>query len=122
MQTNTPATEDARETRATRTWVPAFLSTLVTLPLGFLALVYATLSPMACDSCGSEESRRFTESFLPAFWTFTGGLALSLAALLTAWFLPRRVRHTPRRVGFALAAPLTILLSWLVFAALVDWP
>ncbi|WP_031070746.1 hypothetical protein [Streptomyces sp. NRRL S-118] len=122
MPTITSDTPGTRETRATGTWIPPLLSTLATLPLGYLALVYALLSPMVCDSCDREESRRFTESFMPAFWTVPGGLVLSLALLVTAWVLPRRVRHTRRRIQFAAAAPLTVVATWLLFVALVDWP
>jgi hypothetical protein len=113
---------DARETRALGTWVPPLLSTLATLPLGYLALVFAMLSPMACDSCDGAERRRFDDTFMPAFWTVVGGLVLSLAVLVTAWVLPRRVRHTRRRVLLAVGAPLTVVATWLVFHALVDWP
>ncbi|MFJ6348765.1 hypothetical protein ACIQKB_04715 [Streptomyces sp. NPDC092046] len=115
-------TDDARETRGTRTWVPPFLSTLVTLPLSFLALVYVMFSPMACDSCGQEESRRFTESFMPAFATFAVGLLVPLTLLVVGWALPRRVRHTPRRLVLAVCAPFSVFAVWLVFLALVDWP
>ncbi|MFC8507531.1 hypothetical protein ACFU3J_29715 [Streptomyces sp. NPDC057411] len=113
---------DLRETRATRTWVPPFLSTLVTLPLGFLALVYAMLSPMACDSCGQEEGRRFTDSFMPAFTTFVVGLVVALVLLVVSWALPRRARHTPRRLVLAVCAPVAVVCAWLVFLGLVDWP
>ncbi|WMX47207.1 hypothetical protein RGF97_23640 [Streptomyces roseicoloratus] len=118
--TGTPAEPDARTTGGG--WVAPLVSTVITLPAGFLALINAMLSPMACDPCGPAESRRFTESFLPAFWVFAGGLVLSLAFLTTSWFLPRRVRHTARRMGFAAAAPLTVLVSVVIFNAMVDWP
>ncbi|MEU7012483.1 hypothetical protein [Streptomyces sp. NPDC046385] len=115
-------TDDARETGAFRTWVPPFLSTLVTLPVGFLALVYAMLSPMACDSCGREEGRRFTDSFMPAFAVFAVGLLGSLVLLVVSWALPRKVRHTPRRLVLAVCAPFSVVAVWLVFLVLVDWP
>ncbi|MFI8964919.1 DUF983 domain-containing protein [Streptomyces sp. NPDC053493] len=98
-----------------RPWVPPLLATVVTLPLGFLALVYAMLSPMACDACDQEENRRFTDSFTPAFSTFTVGLVVAVALLITAWALPRRP-------VFAVAAPVAVIASWLLFASLVDWP
>ncbi|XIE78415.1 hypothetical protein AB6O49_10205 [Streptomyces sp. SBR177] len=95
---------------------------MVTLPLGFLTLVYAMLSPMACDSCDGEAADRFDASFEVAFPLAMTGLLLALALLVAAWSLPRRARHTPRRILLAIAAPITTGLTWLTFLGLVAWP
>ncbi|MEV6328772.1 hypothetical protein [Streptomyces sp. NPDC051909] len=110
------------EARVTGGWVAPLVSTLATLPLGFVALLYAGLSPMACDSCDEAEADRFDASFAVAFPTAMTGLLVALALLITSWALPRRARHVARRVGFALAAPLTVVITMIAFAALLDTP
>jgi hypothetical protein len=99
-------------------WVAPLVSTVVTLPLGFLTLVYAMLSPMACDSCDGAAADRFDASFEVAFPTATVGLLVALVLLITSWSLP----HRARRMGFALAAPLTVLVTAMAFAGLLDLP
>ncbi|MFF5972132.1 hypothetical protein ACFY7C_11505 [Streptomyces sp. NPDC012769] len=110
------------DARATGAWIAPLVSTLVTVPLGLVALFFAGLSPMACDSCNEAEADRFDASFAVAFPVFVTGLLVSLALLIISWALPWRVRHSARRVGFAFAAPLAIVLAGMVFAGLLDTP
>ncbi|MFG3345231.1 hypothetical protein ACGF1Z_09205 [Streptomyces sp. NPDC048018] len=103
-------------------WVAPLVSTLLTLPMGLLALFFGGLSPMACDSCDGAEADRFDASFAVAFPLLWVGLLLALALLITSWALPRRRRNQPRRLGLALAAPATVVLATIVFAAILDTP
>ncbi|MGW5420393.1 hypothetical protein [Streptomyces sp. NPDC003943] len=112
---DTADTPEAAEVRVTGSWIPPFFSTLITLPLGFVALVFAMFSPMACDSCGGVEADRFEAGFRVAFPTFLVGLLVSLALLIAAWI-------PPRRTGFAVAAPLLVVVTLLVFAAFLGVP
>jgi len=94
--------------RLTGGGIAAFVSTLITLPLGFVALVWVMFSPMACDSCGGAEADRFDAAFTIAFPVFMVGLLVSLGLLVAAWI-------PPRRAGFAVAAPLSVVVVLLVF-------
>ncbi|WP_370412590.1 hypothetical protein [Streptomyces fradiae] len=120
MQMNDAAYDP--DARVTGGWIAPLASTVVTLPLGFFALLYAGLSPMACDSCNGAEADRFDASFEVAFPVAMTGLLVALVLLITAWSLPRRARHAARRVGFAVAAPLTVVVTMIAFAALLDTP
>ncbi|MFD7981010.1 hypothetical protein [Streptomyces sp. NPDC059071] len=110
------------DARVTGGWVAPLLSTVVTLPLGFLTLVYAMFSPMACDSCDSAAADRFEDSFKVAFPLAMAGLLVALVLLVTSWALPRRARHSARRVGLAVAAPVTVVVTALVFVGVLVTP
>ncbi|MEU8841282.1 hypothetical protein AB0D97_19480 [Streptomyces roseus] len=103
-------------------FIAPLLSTLLTLPMGILAFFSAGLSPMACDSCGDAASDRFDASYDLAFPVFNTGLLMVLAMLVVCWALPRQRRNAARRVGFSLLAPAVLVLDYVVFAAIVDWP
>ncbi|WP_406184112.1 hypothetical protein [Streptomyces sp. NBC_01006] len=103
-------------------FVAPLISTLLTLPMGVLAFFSAGLSPMACDSCGDAASDRFDASYGLAFPVFNTGLLLVLAVLVICWALPWQRRNAARRVGFSLLAPAVVVLDYVVFAAIVDWP
>ncbi|MEU3692771.1 hypothetical protein [Streptomyces narbonensis] len=118
MSDSTPATDD----RAPHAWIAPTVATVVTLPLAFLAFVFVALSPMACDSCSGARSAEFSADFIPAFWTFLIGLLLPLGLLVTSWVLPWHRRNTVRRRKAALLAPTAVVLLYLLFLALVDWP
>ncbi|MFF0432283.1 hypothetical protein ACFYU9_08700 [Streptomyces sp. NPDC004327] len=96
-------------------WIPALVSTLVTVPFGLVSLFFAGLSPMACDSCNGAEADRFDASFEIAFPLFGVGLVLALILLIASWV-------PPRRPALALAAPLVVLVSVLLFMGLLDTP
>ncbi|MFD3542872.1 hypothetical protein ACFWUQ_25740 [Streptomyces sp. NPDC058662] len=108
--------------RDPRAFVAPLLSTLLTLPLGTAALFLVGLSPMACDSCDEAASDRFDASYSVASTFFGLALLVAGALLVACWALPRRRRDAARRVGLALAAPGAVVLGYLVFHALVDWP
>ncbi|GAA0577129.1 hypothetical protein [Streptomyces crystallinus] len=103
-------------------WTAPVISTVLTLPLAFLALLFAGLSPMACDNCDQEQNARFTPSFDTAFDVFQAGLVLAMGLLLTSWVLPWRHRLAARRVLFAVLAPICVICSYVIFVAMVDWP
>ncbi|WP_426403527.1 hypothetical protein ACN9M0_11020 [Streptomyces sp. R-07] len=114
-----PDTPDAPDTTAavpdapaTGSWIAPLFSTLLTLPLGFFGLVFAMLSPMACDSCDRAEADRFQAAFEVAFPTLVVGLLVSLALLIAAWI-------PPRRAGFSVGAPLAVVVTLLVFMGLL---
>ncbi|MBB4979636.1 MULTISPECIES: hypothetical protein [Streptomyces] len=102
MPANTP------DAPATGSWIAPLFSTLLTLPLGLFALVFAMFSPMACDNCDGAEADRFDAAFEVAFPTLLVGLLVSLGLLIAAWI-------PPRRAGLAVAAPLTVVVTLLVF-------
>ncbi|MFH8881165.1 hypothetical protein [Streptomyces californicus] len=110
------------ETPGRRAWVAPLISTLVTLPMGLVALFIGGLSPMACDSCNGAAADRFDDSFAVAWTVLCVGLLIALAVLIAAWAVPHRVRHAARRVGLALSAPATVVVTFVAFMALVDWP
>ncbi|MFE5655427.1 hypothetical protein ACFQ9H_04365 [Streptomyces sp. NPDC056517] len=103
-------------------WIAPLVATVLTLPLAFVAFIGVALSPMACDPCSGPRSAEFSADFVPAFWTFLVGLVLPLGLLVTSWALPRRRRHTARRLTTAALAPLSVVLLYLLFLGLVDWP
>ncbi|MFE5941432.1 hypothetical protein [Streptomyces sp. NPDC056480] len=103
-------------------WIAPTVATVLTLPLAFVAFIGVALSPMACNPCSGARSAEFSADFVPAFWTFLVGLVLALALLVTSWALPRRRRHTVRRLTAAALAPVSVLLFSLLFLGLVDWP
>ncbi|GAA2313427.1 hypothetical protein GCM10010431_37200 [Streptomyces kunmingensis] len=92
------------------------------MPGAFFAFVFAGLAPMACDSCTDAEVSSFEPSFDRAFMVFGWGLTASLLLLATAWLLPWQERFAARRVGFALVAPVAVLVTYVVFLGMVDWP
>ncbi|MFJ9680819.1 hypothetical protein ACIRP2_22605 [Streptomyces sp. NPDC101194] len=108
------------DSRPRRTWVASLLSTIVTLPLAFIVLVFGGLSPMACDSCSEAESDRFDAGFDTAWTVLCCGLILSLIALVASWALNRS--RPPACVVLAVLAPGTVIFTWVVFMSLVDWP
>ncbi|PCG82401.1 hypothetical protein CIB93_30260 [Streptomyces sp. WZ.A104] len=98
------------------------ISTVVTLPLGLVALFFGGLTPMACDSCNGAEADRFDASFTVAWTVLWIGLLVALIVLIASWAVPHQVRYAARRVGLALAAPATAVVTFVAFMALVDWP
>lgn len=113
---------DQDTSRDKRAFVAPLVSTLLTLPAALIAFFIVGLSPMACDSCEKAASDRFDASYDVAFPVFTIGLLLVLAVLVTSWALPWQRRYSARRVGFALLAPAAVVLDYVVFAGIVDWP
>ncbi|MFD7749102.1 hypothetical protein ACFV2V_23325 [Streptomyces sp. NPDC059698] len=110
------------ETPDRRAWVAPLISTVLTLPMGLVALFVAGLSPMACDSCNGAAADRFHDSWTVGWTVLWIGLLVALAVLIAAWAVPHRLRHAARRVGLALAAPATVVVAFVAFMALVDWP
>src|SRR6478752_5308080 len=102
------STDDTGSAR--HTWVASLISTVVTLPLAFFALVYSMLSPMACDSCSESDAHRFDASFGPAWTVSCCGLLLSLVILVASWVCTRR--RPPAAIGLAVAAPATVFFTW----------
>ncbi|MEV7406100.1 hypothetical protein AB0N93_37760 [Streptomyces sp. NPDC091267] len=103
-------------------WVAPLISTVVTLPLAFLTLIWGLLSPMACDSCSDAESDRFDASFDTALTVLVCGLAVALILLVVSWCLPRRPDRAGSRALFALLAPVAVVLAYLLFSGLVELP
>lgn len=126
MSSSAPSTAytpyDPGRTPVTGGWVSPLLSSLVTLPTAFFLTVLAMMSPMACDSCDSAQSRHFDASFEPAFAVHLCGLGLSMALLVTGWVLPRQQRFAAFRWVAAVLAPVVVLVGYAVFHELVDWP
>ncbi|MFF3783708.1 DUF983 domain-containing protein [Streptomyces sp. NPDC001933] len=102
------------------TWIASLISTVVTLPLAFFALVYSMLSPMACDSCSEADADRFDASFGPAWTVSCCGLLLALVVLVASWVFTRR--RPPAAIGLAVAAPATVFFTWVAFMTLINWP
>ncbi|GAA1322822.1 hypothetical protein GCM10009647_057190 [Streptomyces sanglieri] len=105
---------------ARHTWIASLISTVVTLPLAFFALVYSMLSPMVCDSCSEADAHRFDASFGPAWTVSCCGLLLSLVILVASWVCTRR--RPPAAIGLAVAAPATVFFTWVAFMTLINWP
>ncbi|MFI7291087.1 hypothetical protein ACIBRY_31230 [Streptomyces anulatus] len=118
---STPAT-DPDETPDRHAWIAPLISSVVTLPSGLLALVYGALSPMECGSCNGAVADRFHDSFTTAWTVLWIGLVLALIVLIATWAVPHQHRYAARRVGLALAAPGTVMVTFVAFMALVDWP
>ncbi|PZT72470.1 MULTISPECIES: hypothetical protein [unclassified Streptomyces] len=117
-QTDAP---DVDQDEFTRTpWIAPLASTVITLPVAFYALLTSMLMPMACDSCTEAEAHRFDASFGPAFVVSCCGLALSLCVLLASWVCMRR--RPAASVLLAMAAPISVVFTWLLFVSLVDTP
>ncbi|MFC8537049.1 hypothetical protein ACFUJY_24470 [Streptomyces sp. NPDC057249] len=112
-----PVVTDDRPRHA---WIASLISTVVTLPLAFLALAYSMMAPMACDSCSDEDSDRFDASFGTAWTVSCCGLVLSLAVLLASWVCTRT--RPAAAILLAVVAPVTVFLAWAFFMGLVDWP
>ncbi|MFF2960701.1 hypothetical protein ACFVT1_17695 [Streptomyces sp. NPDC057963] len=106
--------------RPPRTWIASLISTVVTLPLAFFALVFGAFAPMACDSCTEPEAGRFDTSFDPAWTVLTLGLVLALITLVASWAFSRR--RPPAGLALAVLAPGVVFFAWVVFMALIDWP
>lgn len=111
--------DTARDPRA---WIAPLITTIVTLPMALIALFVGGLTPMACDSCNGAAADRFDASFGPAWTVLLVGLLLPLMALIASWATPWQLRNVARRVGLALAAPTTLVVTFVAFMALVDWP
>ncbi|WP_406451337.1 hypothetical protein OG782_15620 [Streptomyces sp. NBC_00876] len=112
--------EETLTPRRPRTWIAALISTLVTLPLALVALFFSALSPMACDSCSDAQSDRFDASFDIASPVLSCGLVLSLLLVVASWVLS--IRRPPAAVPAAVLAPATVVVAYVAFAALIDWP
>ncbi len=110
------------ETPDPRAWVAPLISTVVTLPLGLIALFIGGLTPMACDSCNGAAADRFDASFTAAWTVLWIGLLIALIVLIASWAVPRQVFDAARRTGLAIAAPTTVAVTFVAFMALVDWP
>ena len=115
MPDNTP------KKRGQGAWVAPLVGTVLTLPVGLIALAVGGLSPMACDSCEDADAARFDTSFDTAFTVLQLGLAASLALLIAGWCLIGDER-AERRWLFALLPIGTVLISLMLFLSLVDWP
>lgn len=118
---STPATAPAHAPDS-RAWVAPLISTIVTLPMGFAALLFGGLSPMACDSCNGAAADRFDASFTTAWTVLWIGLLIALILLIASWAVPHQLRYAARRVGLALTSPATVVVAFVAFMALVDWP
>ncbi|NEB79692.1 hypothetical protein G3I40_31395 [Streptomyces sp. SID14478] len=122
MTLDLAADAPARPSQYVRYWIAPLLSSLVTLPAALLAYAFAGLATMACDACTDAQLSAFDPSFDRAFTVFGRGLAVSLLVLATAWLLPWQERYAARRVGCAVAAPFAVVLTYVVFLGMVDWP
>ncbi|MET9708261.1 hypothetical protein [Streptomyces griseus] len=118
---STPASDPAQAPDP-RAWVAPLISTLLTLPMGLVALFVGGLTPMACDSCDGAAADRFDASFTTAWTVLWIGLVHALIVVAASWAVPHRIRHAARRVGLALTAPATVVVTFVAFMALVDWP
>ncbi len=101
---STPASDPAQAPDP-RAWVAPLISTLLTLPMGLVALFVGGLTPMACDSCDGAAADRFDASF-PTAWTVLWiGLVLTLIVVAASCAVPHRIRPAALRVRLALTAP-----------------
>ncbi|MFD9074058.1 hypothetical protein [Streptomyces lasiicapitis] len=80
------------------------------------------LSPMPCDSCTEAELDRFGPTFATDFKVFLWGLTVPAGLLLAAWVLPWQQRNKGRRTLLSALAPVSVVVLYLPFAGLVDWP
>ncbi|MFE6700470.1 hypothetical protein [Streptomyces sp. NPDC057718] len=103
-------------------WIAPLISSVTTVPMGLAALLYGALSPMECDSCNGEVAERFHESWMTGWTVLWVGLLIALAVLIASWAVPHQLRHAARRFVLALAAPATVVVTFVAFMALVDWP
>ncbi|MGG2461617.1 hypothetical protein ACO0M4_17655 [Streptomyces sp. RGM 3693] len=103
-------------------WVGPLASTVVTVVVGFFALVFAGFSAMACDACSGEKAHGFDSSISTAISVLQVGFLMPAALLLASWGLPWERRNAGRRAMFALMAPLSIVGLFVVSMAIVNWP
>ncbi|WP_405937396.1 hypothetical protein OG338_12410 [Streptomyces sp. NBC_00726] len=108
------------DNRLRHAWIASLLSTIVTLPLVYVALLYSMLAPMACDSCSDADADRMEATFGPAFTVSCCGLLLALITVVASW------AHAKRRpsaaIVLAVAAPSVVGLTWAAFMTIIDWP
>lgn len=118
--------EDTLRDRDERGWLAPLISAAITLPFAAFAflLTYflAAFDAMACDPCTPAEVDHYGGSFETGLRVFHYGLVVPLVLLLASWGLPWRSRHSTLRTVLAVLAPLSVLLSFLLFIYLVDWP
>ncbi|MFE2296106.1 hypothetical protein [Streptomyces sp. NPDC059452] len=105
-----------------RAWVAPLTTTLVTVPAGLVALLVGGFTPMVCDSCVGPAGDRFEASFGPAWTILWVGLTLALITLIASWAAPWQLRNASLRLTLALAAPATVVVTFVAFMSLVDWP
>jgi uncharacterized protein (DUF983 family) len=119
MSDNTPG---AARAQGTGGWAAPLISAVLTLPACLLAYFFGGLMPMACDACDSTQASRFDASYDTAFTVLLVGLGIALTLLMASWTLPWTPRNTPRRLGLALMAPVTVPVAYVAFLALLDLP
>ncbi|WP_107091550.1 hypothetical protein [Streptomyces sp. MMG1533] len=92
------------------------VATLLLAVIGPAALFLGGLSVMATDSCGSRCPTALTTWLYLIYGTILFGGVLSLAALVTAWSLPRKVRYAKLRCwASTVAVAPSVLVIVLVF-------
>lgn len=106
--------------RPRHAWIASLLSTVVTLPLTYVALLYSMFAPMACDSCSEADDDRMEATFGPAFTVCCCGLLLALITVVASWALTRH--RPPAAIALSVAAPFVVVITWAVFMAVLDWP
>ncbi|WP_405898408.1 hypothetical protein OG242_13485 [Streptomyces sp. NBC_00727] len=106
--------------RPRHAWIASLLSTIVTLPLVYVALLYSMLAPMACDSCSEADDKRMEATFGPAFAVSCCGLLLALITVVASWAHTRR--RPPAAIALAVAAPFVVALTWAAFMTVLAWP
>lgn len=96
-----------------RTSTAPLVATVLLAVLGPAALFLGGLSVMATDSCGTDCPTALTTWLYLIYGTIVFGGVLSLAALVTAWSLPRKVRHRNLRRWAAIAtvAPPVLVIA-----------
>lgn len=112
-----PVVADDRPRHA---WIASLLSTIVTPPLVYVALLYSMFAPMACDSCSDADDERMEATFGPAFTVSCCGLLLALVTVVASWVLTRR--RPAAALFLAVAAPFVVALTWAVFMTILAWP
>ncbi|TVL94154.1 hypothetical protein [Streptomyces sp. SAJ15] len=103
-------------------WIAPLLSTLLTLPAALLSSMGVAFAGMSCDVGTSAEIRQCNASAFNAGKVFFYGLLLPLGLLLSSWCLPWQQRHRSIRSALALLTPFSVIVLYLVFDSLVDWP
>ncbi|MDX3573430.1 hypothetical protein [Streptomyces sp. ID05-47C] len=96
-----------------RTSTAPLIATVLLTVLGPAALFLGGLSVMATDSCGSDCPTALTTWLYLIYGTIVFGGVLSLAALVTAWSLPRKVRYWNLRrwAAFITVAPSVLVIA-----------
>ncbi len=98
-----------------RAWVAPLVATVLLMFLGPAALLFGGLSAMATDACGPDHCSAALNSRLSVIHgTLSYGTLPTLAALVTAWLLPWRLRWLPWRAGAAVASLLPSLFVLLM--------